>query len=247
MSRELFFIETPQGRIAASKVGWDQAYSSVVLMAHGFSPDAGMTENAKIFFDTSNLFAASNIASMAFDFLGNGQSDGHFREISPNQRIETVIFLIDWLKDQINKPLFLLGFSMGGAISVYSAAKREKDLKGLLTWSCVPSFDKKSPSATWFQDKPDFSMVDTIGDVFYTDKPDQTIADTYIGLSLPKLQIQGDQDYPGFREEFTAFYAKAKEPKEHIIIPEADHSFMKVHGRTLLMENSRDWILKNIS
>lgn len=202
-----------------------------------------MVEHTKLFLEMAETLATQlNMGTLLADFTGNGLSDGYFNEMSPNGRIEDATFLIDHLKASFNGKIFLLGLSMGGAVSIHTASKREHVLSGLVTWSCVPSFDPAAPSAHWYPAQPDAANCESPGPAFYTDRPERTIADVYTSLSLPKLQIQGDEDLAHFAEEFRVFFDEAQEPKKLVMMPGGDHVFTGRDTRTKVIAETASWI-----
>lgn len=60
---------------------------------------------------------------------------------------------------------------------------------------------------------------------FRADRPAIDVPQAYCSLRISKLQIQGDADLPGLREEFTLYFSRAKAPKKQIVILGADHVF----------------------
>ena len=214
-------------------------------MAHGYSASAGMVEHAKLFMETAeNLAQQLNMGILLVDFSGNGLSDGYFHQMTPNRRIAEAIFLLDHIAASFTGKLFLLGLSMGGAVSVHAAGLRESRLSGLITWSCVPSFDPAVPSAHWYPAKPDAGQCESPGPDFYTDRPQRSIADVYTSLRLPKLQIQGDQDFAHFAEEFRSFFDLAHKPKRLVLLPGGDHVFTDRDTRTTVIAETTGWLEK---
>ncbi len=246
ISKVFTFLDGPHGGIASTNVNCNDGNKARVVFAHGYSASASMTEHAKLFLETAERAAAHQIGSILFDFTGNGLSDGRFTDISPNKRIDEVTFMIDQVTKDYTGKLFLLGFSMGGAISINAASKREDRLSGLVTWSCVPSFDPENPSASWYPKQPDANSSESPGAAFYAERPAKTVGDIYQSLTLPKLQIQGDKDIPFFASEFTKFYEGAKDPKKYILIPEADHIFSTMDTRNTAIRETLDWLVSHL-
>lgn len=240
--RTLSMLEGPHGRLASMAINCNPDNQARVIMAHGFSAAASMVEHAKLFLETAEYLATIGIGSILFDFTGNGLSDGTFNEMTPNHRIDEAVFMIDQTTSNYSGPLFLLGLSMGGAISIHAASRRADRLSGLITWSCVPSFEQGVASAHWYPEKPDPDHCESPGPTFYTDRPKQSIAEVYKSLTLPKLQIQGDQDFAFFAEEFKIFFEQASEPKKLVLIEGGDHVFTNRTVRTSVIAKTQSWL-----
>ena len=107
-----------------------------VILYHGFSGDR--MEPGFMFVRFSRLLAKSGIASIRFDFLGSGESDGIFTDMTFSREAEQASLIMDYFKnlDSIDENrIVLLGLSMGGALAGYLAGMRSSELKGLALWA----------------------------------------------------------------------------------------------------------------
>ena len=240
--KNLFFAQGPNGRLACMTVNWRDDNKARLILAHGYSASASMSEHAKLFSKLAEEAAKAGYGTFMFDFSGNGLSDGYFNEMSPNKRVAELSFLIDHVRETYKGPLFLVGLSMGGAVSIHTALHRQDSLQGLVTWSAVPSFDPKAPSAHWYPATPDAGFTESPGNVFYNDRPAISVADAYAQITLPKLQIQGSADFAHFEKEYTAFFPQAAEPKKHVVIEGGDHVFTNAAHRTRAIKETLEWI-----
>lgn len=248
MTKSLFFLPTPSGDLSALYYGPQDMGAGafpLVIFAHGFGPRTSMVESARLFPQAMATLAEKGVGALAFDFYGHGFSDGAYTDMTPQTRVRDLSAVVEWVKAKHKGPLFLLGLSMGGAVAVYAAAKYQQDLKGLVTWSCVPSFDPANPASTWFTNETDQNSVFGVRPDFIQHRPDQDVGAVYQTLSLPKLQVQGDADYPHFQSEFEKFFASAPAPKEHVVIAGADHTFTQKIHRTQAIEKTLAWVLAN--
>ena len=251
LQKSIFYIPTSVGDLAARydgaalpAVGTSKASFPLVILAHGFGVNTTMSESGRLFRDLTADINNLGIGALAFDFMGHGQSDGRFEDMTPNTRLRDLHAVIDWVKLRHNGLLILLGMSFGGAVAIYAAAERPQDIAALVTLSAVPSLDPRSLSATWFVKLPE--EIFAPGSSFIDDRPAQSVAEAYKILALPKLQIQGSNDYPHFIEEFSAFYQSAPAPKEHIIIEGGDHAFTTHTVRNALRGQLAAWLKKTI-
>lgn len=240
--KDLFFVNGPHGRLACMRMNWRPNNKARLILAHGYSASASMSEHAKLFYKMAEEAAKAGIGTLMFDFTGNGLSDGYFESISPNKRIDELSCIIDTVRKDYSGGLFLLGLSMGGAISILTARIKQDTLKGLITWSAVPSFDPAAPSGHWYPPTPNAVSAESPGDAFYKDRPDISIAEAYAQIHIPKIQIQGDQDFEHFEREFSGFYPNAPEPKQHIVLPGGDHVFTQSGHRREVITQSLKWM-----
>lgn len=214
--------------------------TALVILAHGFGANTNMSESARLFRIMAERIAGTGMGALMFDFMGHGLSDGDFTEMTPNTRIADLEAVLDYARARHSGRIILLGLSMGAAVAIHVTAKRQSELHGLLTWSAVPNFDPAAPSATWFVKPADEVFAPSQN--FIADRPTETIGEAYARISLPKLQIQGDADYPHFLDEFQDFYTRAPEPKRHIIVAGGDHAFTKKAVREEVIRHSLDWL-----
>ena len=77
-----------------------------------------------------------------------------------------------------------------------------------------------------------------------TEHPAIDVPEAYVSLKIPKLQIQGDHDIPGFREGFEKFFPLASKPKKHVLIPGASHVFSEWPLRQKVIKLTVNWFLK---
>ena len=136
----------------------------------------------------------------------------------------------------------VLGLSLGGAVSICVTAENPH-VKTLVTWSAVPKF------AGWTKGvvgPKGIVKADPIsgGPLFNTDRPKIDVPEAYVSLKIPKLQIQGDHDIPGFLKGFQQYFPAASAPKKHIVIADGDHVFTSWPIRRKVIQRTVDWFLK---
>jgi len=108
--------------------GWlpDQEVKAVLLIVHG------MGEHSGRYMNVVNHFIPLGYAVYGLDHIGHGKSDGA-REIveSFDDFTDTLTILYKLVtKEQADKPIFILGHSMGGAIASYYLLDHQKKFKG---------------------------------------------------------------------------------------------------------------------
>jgi len=232
MSTEQFVtIDGPKGCIAAMLHA--ASPQKVVVMAHGYS--GTKVEAGRLFVQTARALAEAGLSALRFDFWGSGDSDGSFYDVSANTEIADLHTVLDWVKRAGYSEIGVLGLSLGGAVSICTVADRS-DVKALMTWSAVPNFAK------WLNMKQ-FAEGNPIvgGPQFLTDRLAVDVPEAYCTLRIPKKQIQGDQDIPGFVDGFREYFDKAPEPKEHVVLPGADHVFTNWPDRQKVIAQTVEW------
>jgi len=100
----------------------------VILIAHGYA------EHSARYNYTAKFFTDKNFAVYAPDHYGHGRSEGVKADV-PDFRIfvDDLLSVLSIIQDlEKNIPVFLLGHSMGGAISTILASEAENNLAGLI-------------------------------------------------------------------------------------------------------------------
>lgn len=132
------YLKTPDGiKIALNhyKTGHDE----VLILAHGWF----MTKDSKFFSDMSNTLSKSfDVISM--DFRGHGKSSGFYTFTSKEPQDLKVV--VDYAKKQYKK-VYLIGFSLGGALVLIHSAK-EKNVDKVIAVSAPYSF-KRIENQMW--------------------------------------------------------------------------------------------------
>jgi alpha/beta superfamily hydrolase len=217
----------------------------LVILSHGFT--GNKAEENRLFVTTARALAQAKISALRFDFMGSGDSSGEFYDMTPETEIRDLKHVIRWAQKEGFKKIGLLGVSFGGAVTICTAARTKPGvLKTIVTWSSVPSFKSWRPTPDEKLDPKKQNPMMKVGPAFYTDRPPMDVPESYLSLPLPKLQIQGDQDLPGFREEFSAYFAKAQGVKKHLVIPGADHVFTTWKHRKQVIGKTVQWFEKHL-
>ncbi len=214
----------------------------LVILCHGFTGHKG--ENGRLFVQAARAFQKAGLNVLRFDFMGSGDSSGDFNQMTPNTQIRDAIDVLAWGRKRYKK-VALLGLSFGGATSICASFQTEVRPDALLTWSSVPSFKfwNTAPAAgtTPLNDPLN------VGKRFYTDRPKVDVPEAYNALDIPRLQIQGDNDLPEFRERFEAFCPKGNPLVTHRVVPGADHVFTTWAHRRLVIAESAKWLKKQLA
>lgn len=112
----------------------DDGYQDVMVMLHGYT--GHKNENGFLFKQITEKVLPLGIATLRFDYMGSGDSDGKFQDQTFDTVCNDANKIIDLgLKLNNNKQIILLGFSMGGACASVMAGQRKNDIKKLILMS----------------------------------------------------------------------------------------------------------------
>ncbi|KAF0811352.1 Lipase 1 [Andreprevotia sp. IGB-42] len=133
--------------------------SDAVLLLHGFTGNRG--EFTYLFVDVARQLAAQGIAVFRFDFLGCGESSGHFTDVTVAGQVAQTHWLLQTLRARHpGLRWHLAGFSMGGLVAGQVARDADvaslqliapaANLHGILTgiWSIARKLD--NGNIDWF-------------------------------------------------------------------------------------------------
>jgi alpha/beta superfamily hydrolase len=175
-------------------------------------------------------FCANGFVTLIFNFRGAGKSEGNFDILAWSRDLKVAL---DFLSNQEidRRRIYVLGFSGGAAVSVYTAA-HDSRIAALATCACPADFAflaRKETAASTIQHFRDIGIIrdknfppsieewlsgfETISPIRWID-----------GISpRPLLLVHGDTDELVPVEHAYRLYHKAKEPKELSIVPGAKH------------------------
>ncbi len=106
-----------------------------VLIFHGFS---GCQPGPHFMFrDLSRLLEKESISSLRFDFLGSGESDGDFDDMTFSDEVREAELILTLAKELGYKKIGVVGLSMGGGVAAMLAGRRPKDIDALCLWSAA--------------------------------------------------------------------------------------------------------------
>jgi alpha/beta superfamily hydrolase len=214
----------------------------LVILCHGFG--GNKMEAGRLFVLTARALQKAGINALRFDFAGSGDSSGLFSEMTPNTQIRDALEVLAWAQRRYTKIAFL-GLSFGGATTICASQQARRKPDALLTWSSVPSLRwwNSTPPAAWPREKNPLN----VGPGFFKDRPKVDVPEAYVALDIPRLQIQGDNDIPEFRERFTAYCPKNDPRVRHLVVPGADHVFTNWTHRKLVIADSVRWLKKQLA
>src|SRR3954454_22639628 len=114
------------------------ATRATVVLAHGVSEHSGRYEW------TAEQLAARGYATWALDHRGHGRSEGPRAYID---RMDNAVADLDQLVEMARSggPLFLLGHSFGGGVSLAYTAKHQEKLDGLILSAPLAALEAASP------------------------------------------------------------------------------------------------------
>ncbi len=119
----------------------------MTVLCHGFTADRN--ETLFIHRRLARILSAAGIAALCFDFMGSGESDGTFEEMSVLTETADVLAVLNYVctLDYVDADRIALhGMSQGGLVACLAAAREPQKIRALSLWApalCIPDMCKK--------------------------------------------------------------------------------------------------------
>lgn len=213
----------------------------VLIIANGWT----MSKDSLFIKDISRFFAKT-LDVISFDFRGHGKSSGIYTFTSKEPRdLRSVVNYAN----EFYKEVYLMGFSLGGAVSIIHCACTE-NITGLITVSAPHSF-AKIKSFNWIQDflknpfkkyelkrlikiRPSIIMDQKINPIDVVDK-----------IKVPTLFIAGALDSITNPLDTKSLFDKAKCEKKFELFKDCNHAEDLIfQAKNELVNTCTDWIFK---
>ncbi len=220
-----------------------------VILFHGFT--GNRMEPKFIFVRFSRLLSSMGIASVRFDFLNSGESDGSFENMTFSGELEDAEDILNYFSslDFIDSDnIFLLGLSMGGSIAGCTAGKNSSRIKGLVLWApagemavYIEAREEEYKNGEAEGDPMDASGL-TLGHKFIDDVKKIKVMDITADYKGPTAIFHGtgDESVP---VSVSRQYEDILEGETDLtIIENADHTFQGAKWIEELFSKSSDFI-----
>ncbi len=211
---------------------------NIVVMLHGFT--GHKNENGFLFKQIASSIASIDYASLRFDFMGSGDSDGDYIDMTFLTEVEDAKTIIDYAYElNGNKPIILLGFSMGGAVAGYVAKIKEEKIAKLILMAPAGCMDEHASRCFENAPKIDDNSAD-IGGFCIGKKYVESFnnIDLYCGVASfnrPVIIIHGGDDQ-AVPIEYGMKYNEQYSDSSFHKIDGASHCFTKVEYRNKVQE-----------
>ncbi len=244
---ESLWIDCENARLYAEIYVPDQVPASALLVCHGM--DVQGFHYLKIYRQLARAACNNGFLTLLFDFRGVGKSTGQFDYgVAEQHDVKCALDYLLSRSDSIPHDAFVVGHSLGGAVSLY-ALQNEKRVEGLVLWSVPKNHDynvKKFISRTrgrlGLYMFLVFSQIDRVVNVSrivnlqvygirlrpkYVRQKLMKLreTDSISTLTFPVLIVAGESDVIVGKDEAEEVYSHANEPKTLLLIESANHNY----------------------
>lgn len=215
-------------------------YDTVVIIAPGWF----MTKDSKSFKELSEVFAEkSDVISM--DFRGHGKSSGFYTFTS--KELEDMEAVIEYA-NKFYKKIYLIGFSLGAAIVLNTAAYNYSCIDKIIAVSAPSCFEKienqiwkkeawlptlqKCELNRWFSIRPSFIITEKIKPIDIIEK-----------VKCPTLFLAGEKDPTVHSWHTEALFKKAICEKKYELFENCCHAEdLFIQDREKFVNLCLDWL-----
>jgi len=224
-------IDSPNGLLAGALHLPAQTPAPVIICCHGLLS----SKNGSKFVALGQEFSSAGWAVLRFDFAGCGDSLAvPRRQLVPSRLADLRAVIGFALQAPWSKgPMGLMGSSMGGYISLLSAAELQTVVKGVVCWATPYDLTEIHPDETrldhlvrFFPLGFELGQPNTLGEL-------SPVSGGFV------LHGQMDEIVPwqhGFR-----IFERLTEPRKSCFMSTAEHRFLDPQWRSLAIRMSRSW------
>ena len=219
-----------------------------VIFCHGFAGNKDRPHGIAI----CNDLAQAGFAALRFDFRGNGQSEGKFKDSYYSNEISDLKSAIDFLIEKGYKTIGTIGHSKGGAVVVIEGNQDDR-VKAVVSIAPVgyPAkmknrMLKKEELEKVMKGEPVSKMrkniMFTYTKEYIEDLDKQNTVEAAKKLKGALLVIHGDSDATIPVQEGVDVYEAASQPKQMIVIKGGDHGFKNPGHEKAMITHSVKWM-----
>jgi len=227
-------IPTLDGPVPAVVHLAERTPAPVVVCCHGLLSH----KDGSKFVAIGEQYSSAGMVVVRFDFSGCGESKTVQRESILFSRLRDLHSVLDYVQHQpwANGTIGLLGSSLGGYLSLLTAAAKPHLVQAVVCWATP--FDL-SRIRLALSESEELKQLFPAG--FRLGSPENLS-----GLhSIPRvLVIHGQQDETVSWHDAVAIYRQVGDPKRLCLMQTADHRLLDPHWREMAMRLSLEWFLE---
>ncbi len=196
-----------------------------IICSHGLFS----SKDSSKFVAVAEHLATNGFVSIRYDHRGCGASQGRIEETTVTGRIQDLeaVYRYACRRPYINGLFGLMGSSMGGYITLFTAA-RHSVFRALAVWATPFKIGRPSENRKT-------SAIPVLKNIFYSDLTRYRLGDVLSNVNCC-LVLHGQEDELVPAEHAHKIYQRLREPKTLDIIPGADHRFSEEPHRRQAIE-----------
>jgi pimeloyl-ACP methyl ester carboxylesterase len=248
------FIDLQGHRVASVLSAPHGGTDRIAVLCHGFLSGKYSTTNTTL----TRLLDAQGIATLAFDFFGQGDSEGPFESLTTSQAVGQAMAALDLVRQKGFTKIGLMGSSFGGLVAILAAAQRG-DLACLALKCPVVDFAEELRLTFGEHELAQWKATDTIPNImggpdrirlrydFYDDCLRQIAYEPAQAITAPTLIVQGDHDECVPLHQSRQLYDVLRAPKRLEMLTGADHQFTKADDFRRMTTLIAEWLSSHLT
>lgn len=226
-----------------------------VILFHGFQDDRN--EINFVHTELSRKLCEKGIGSVRFDFVGSGESDGTFEDITVSKEVQNGLDILDYvyaLPFVDTKRIALHGLSLGGCVASMVAGLSVDKVKALSLW--CPALDliynmrKKNLCGQDVSDIEEKGYADVEGlrlsVDFYKDCLQLDPYKVAACFNGPVNLVHGDQDITASCDVSKRLKEIYGDKADLLIVSGAEHRFTSVKYRKARMDSALSFLCREL-
>lgn len=254
MEQDLTFHDPHGHRIAAVLATPVTGTGRVAVLCHGFLSGKRSATNKTL----TRLLLEQGIATFAFDFFGQGESEGPFESLTTTLAVTQAMAALDLMQEKGFTKLGLMGSSFGGLVAILTAAKRQ-DLACLALKCPVVDFAEELRLTLGDKEMAAWKSTGTIPNImggsdrirlryaFYEDCLNQIAYGPAASITTPTLIVQGDQDECVPLHQSRQLHDALTYSARLELLQGADHQFTKAADFARMTTLIANWLTAHLT
>jgi len=254
MEEALTFTDRRGHRTAALLATPAEKTDRAVLLSHGFLTNKNSTTNKTL----TRALTEQGLATLRYDFLGHGESDGPFENITVDASVAQALAALGWLAANGYTKVGMVGSSFGGLVSILAASQRPNIV--CLGLKCpVVDFPEvlrlefgEAGMARW---KSHDEIPDVTGGTkpvslryaFYENAQRHDGYAAAASITIPTLIVQGEKDELVPLHQSSRLMGALQGKRQLEILRGADHGFTKGEDFKQMAMLLTDWMVKHLT
>ncbi|OFW75164.1 MAG: alpha/beta hydrolase, partial [Alicyclobacillus sp. RIFOXYA1_FULL_53_8] len=224
------------------------------IFYHGFT--STKLEPHRFFLKACRALEELGIASFRFDFLGSGESDGNFEDMTLHTELNEAAAILDMVKQDPRidaERVFLVGLSMGGLVASLLAGDRPDDVHGLVLLAPAGNMPEVILNAIAEQEVSEGQEVfdydgDLVGKGFVHSLQNLAVYERAAGYLGPVLLVHGTKDEAVPYHVSHHYHERAYAERAVLrIVEDADHTFNSTPWERKVIASIRDFVTTRLT
>jgi uncharacterized protein len=218
-----------------------------VILVHGFGADK---HESGMFDELADYLAKAGIVNFRFDFSGRGESQGNYKKTTITKQKNDLACILQYVrkqKDIFKNRIGIQAQSFGTSVAI----ALHPDIKTLVLTGSIANFfslsteimEKFNPFGTSYRVNSQNEKIQ-IEPQFWLHLLKYNLKRKIKKFNCPILFIHGAKDKDVPISQMRALYNSANQPKEKIVIAEADHKLKP--KRKKMYKLSVNWFKKHL-